>query len=56
MLSWHTSAAVGGMLYVFGGFGGGGLSTAEVYDPASGSWAPVFGLTSARGYMAAVAL
>ena len=35
----HTSAAVGGKLYVFGGQGGedgdGYLSTAEVYDPAS---------------------
>ena len=53
----HASAAVGGKLYVFGGWGGGGyLSTAEVYDPASDSWVPVTGLTSTRGYMAAVAL
>merc|ERR1712091_274934 len=41
----HASAAVGGKLYVFGGLGGEDdeheehLSTAEVYDPASDSWA-----------------
>ena len=54
----HASAAVGGKLYVFGGFGTGDerLSTAEVYDPASDSWAQVSSLTSARGYLVAVAL
>ena len=55
----HASAAVGGKLYVFGGYGGSGterLSTAEVYDPASDSWAPVTSLPSARGDLAAVAL
>ena len=52
----HASAAVGGKLYVFGGYGFGRLSTAEVYDPASDSWAPVTSLTSGRQAMAAIAL
>ena len=54
----HASAAVGGKLYVFGGYGAAmeRLSTAEVYDPASDSWAPVTSLTSARNNMMAVAL
>ena len=62
----HASAAVGGKLYVFGGFGDEDdeddeedcryLSTAEVYDPASDSWAPVTCLTSARSSPVAVAL
>ena len=51
-----ASAAVGGKLYVFGGFGTQRLSTAEVYDPASDGWAPVTSLTSARGFLVAVAL
>jgi N-acetylneuraminic acid mutarotase len=54
----HASAAVGGKLYVFGGYGAGTerLSTAEVYDPASDSWAPVTSLTSVRSSLVAVAL
>ena len=57
----HASAAVGGKLYVFGGVGGVDedsdcLSTAEVYDPASDSWAQVTSLTSARSYLVAAAL
>ena len=55
----HASAAVGGKLYVFGGFGDEDeerLGTAEVYDPASDSWAPVSSLTSVRSGMVAVAL
>ena len=54
----HASAAVGGKLYVFGGYGTGSerLSTAEVYDPASDSWAQVTSLTSARSGVAATAL
>ena len=53
----HASAAVGGKLYVFGGYGvEGDLSTAEVYDPASDSWAQVTSLTSAREALVAVAL
>merc|ERR1740130_1762776 len=53
----HASAAVGGKLYVFGGFGAGGdLSTAEFYDPASNSWAQVTSLTSARHSPGMVAL
>ena len=44
-------------LYVFGGIGTSGhLSTVEVYDPASDSWAQVSSLTSARIGMVAVAL
>ena len=54
----HASAALGGKLYVFGGWGAANvrLSTAEVYDPASDSWAQVTGLTSARTAVRAVAL
>ena len=53
----HASAAVGGKLYVFGGVDAGGyLSTAEVYDPASDSWAQVTSLTSARSGTVAAAL
>ena len=65
----HASAAVGGKLYVFGGQGGEdnedddgnderltALSTAEVYDPASDSWAQVTSLTSARCELVAAAL
>ena len=54
----HASAAVGGKLYVFGGYGAGSerLSTAEVYDPASDSWAPVTSLTFGRSGVAAIAL
>ena len=53
----HASAAVGGKLYVFGGWGASGrLSTAEVYDPASDSWAPVTSVTSVRNSLVAVAL
>ena len=52
----HTAAAVGGKLYVFGGRDASSerLSTAEVYDPASDSWAQVSSLTSARRSMVAV--
>ena len=55
----HASAAVGDKLYVFGGFGAGmNLGTAEVYDPASNSWAPHvnMSLTSARSGLVAVAV
>ena len=52
----HASAAVGGKLYVFGGWvGSTGLSTAEVYDPASDGWAQVTSLTSERSGMPAIA-
>ena len=55
---YHASTAVGGKLYVFGGWDDEGetLNTAEVYDPASGSWAQGPSLTSARDFLAAVAL
>ena len=53
----HASAAVGDKLYVFGGRGGGGrLSTVEVYDPASNSWAQGPSLTFYRYNLAVVAL
>jgi len=43
--------------HVFGGESGEGpLSTAEVYDPASDSWAQVSNLTSARNGMVTIAL
>ena len=52
----HASAAVGGKLYVFGGFGAEEcLGTAEVYDPASDSWAQASSLTSPRDSLVAVA-
>jgi N-acetylneuraminic acid mutarotase len=50
-------SVVGGKLYVFGGWGASGrLSTAEVYDPASDSWAQGSSLTSERSSVVAVAL
>ena len=49
----HASAAVGGKLYVLGGED---LSTAEVYDPASNSWAQGSSLTSERHCLVAIAL
>ena len=52
----HASAAVDGKLYIFGGSASECLSTAEVYDPASDSWAPVTSLTSVRNHMVAIAL
>ena len=53
----HASAAVGGKLYVFGGYGGGvHLSTVEIYDPASNSWAQGPSSASARQDLAVVAL
>ena len=53
----HASAAVAGKLYVFGGIGAGGrLSTTEVYDPASDSWAQGSSLASVCSSMVAVAL
>ena len=59
---YHASAAVGGKLYVFGGMGEDDdgseerLSTAEVYDPASDSWAQVTSLAAARIFLVAAAL
>jgi N-acetylneuraminic acid mutarotase len=49
---------VGGKLYVFGGHDSyeENLSTAEVYDPASDSWAQVLSLTTERNSVVAVAL
>ena len=49
---------MGGKLYVFGGHDSyeENLSTAEVYDPASDSWAQVSSLTSPRDGLVAVAL
>ena len=49
---------VGGKLYVFGGLDSRErlVSTAEVYDPASDSWAQVTSLTSARSDLVAAAL
>jgi N-acetylneuraminic acid mutarotase len=54
----HAAAVAGGKLYVFGGHDSEGeiLSTAEVYDPASDSWAQVSSLTSPRDGLVAVAL
>ena len=50
-------SVVGGKLYVFGGWGASGrLSTAEVYDPASDSWAQVSSLTAPRYHCVAAAL
>ena len=47
-----------GKLYVFGGRDGDeeDVSTAEVYDPASDSWAQVTSLTPVRRFSVAAAL
>ena len=53
----HASAAGGGKLYVFSGYGDSArLSTAETYDPASSSWAQGPSLTSGREFLVAAAL
>ena len=54
----QTPPAMPAKKRVFGGFGTSGehLSTGEVYDPASDSWAQVSSLTSARNSMVAIAL
>ena len=55
----HASAVVGGKLYVFGGFHSDeyqDLSTVEVYDPTSNSWAQGLSLTSVRSCIVAIAL
>ena len=56
----HAFAAVRGKLYVFGGLSAFDnierLSTAEVYDPNTDSWAQESTLTSPRSAMVAVAL
>ena len=56
----HTSAAIGGKLYVFGGLSPGdrGERTAsvEAYDPISNTWAQVSDLPSARNGLKAVVL
>ena len=40
----HTSAAIGGKLYVFGGDTS--ATSVEVYDPISNTWAPASELSS----------
>ena len=57
MATGSGSAAVGGKLYVFGGYNHeDSLITAKLYDPASDSWAQVSSLTSARRDLVAAAL
>ena len=43
----HTSTAIAGKLYVFGGVTDGGHSV-EAYDPVSNTWEQVSDLTSGR--------
>ena len=54
----HTADMIEGKLYIFGGRDSDDayLSTAEVYDPASDSWAQVSSLISARSLCVAAAL
>ena len=55
----HTSAAIGGKLYVFGGYCNNTdvrMASVEAYDPVSNTWAQVSDLTSARDDFVAVAL
>ena len=53
----HTSEAIGGKLYVFGGYvGAGRIASVEAYDPISNTWAYVSDLNSARDDFVAVAL
>ena len=55
----HTSAAVGGKLYVFGGQcdPNDPQGSVEVYDPISNTWADMSsGMLSCRDYFVAVAL
>ena len=54
----HASAAIGGKLYVFGGFSGEEhrMASVEAYDPISNAWAQLSDLTSARDEFVAVAL
>ena len=57
----HASAAIGGKLYVFGGYaqvlgGSGRRASVEAYDPISNTWAQVSDLSVARDEFMAVAL
>ena len=50
----HASAAIGGKLYVFGGFSDERMASVEAYDPISNTWAQVSDLSSARDEFVAV--
>ena len=56
----HASAAIGGKLYVFGGYskddGHGRIASVEAYDPISDTWAYVSDMTGDRDEFVAVAL
>jgi N-acetylneuraminic acid mutarotase len=52
----HASTAIGGKLYVFGGFDSHRLASVEAYDPISNTWVPVAGLRPGRDESVAVAL
>jgi len=45
-----------GKVLIAGGYGTNGLSTAEVYDPATGAWAPTGAMTTNRYYHTATLL
>ena len=55
----HASTAIGGKLYVFGGFDSeqcDRMASVEAYDPISDMWVPVAGLRPGRDESVAVAL
>ena len=54
--SGHTSAAIDGKLYVFGGHGNMEAAPVEAYDPTSNTWAQALDLPGARSALTAVAL
>ena len=54
--SLHGAAALGGKLYVIGGFHPGEMEQVEVYDPKADGWQPLPSMPTARSNLAAVAV
>ena len=53
----HQLVALGGFLYAIGGYSvGARVATAERYDPATNTWAPIASMASARSDFAAAAM
>jgi N-acetylneuraminic acid mutarotase len=51
--SFSGSTALGGKIYVVGGYNGSSyLNTLEVYDPATDTWSTKANMPTARGYLA----
>lgn len=51
-----AAAAIGGKLYVVGGFNNGNLSSLEVYDPSTDAWTTKAPMPTARNGLAAAAI